>query len=98
MIHPTVTEPVESISSLMGSRRKRHWIGLFFTGVLPIKVERGGRPYIFTATLNAFYLKLLLYRDQSKQFTLFYARLIHLSLLILSLSITFYIFASSNQI
>ena len=61
--------------------------------VLPIKVKRGGRPYTFTANLNAFYLQLLLYGgDQTKRFTLFYARLIHLSLRILFLSLKCIIF------
>ena len=47
-VHFSITAPVESISSL-GSRRKRHLVGLFSTEffllscVLPIEAERGGR-------------------------------------------------------
>lgn len=44
-------------------------------------------------------LKIIAYGQvQTKRFTLFYDRLIHLSLRILFLSLMFYIFASSNQI
>ena len=37
---------------------KRHWIGVFSTWFFFLVVERGarGRPQIFTATLNAFYI------------------------------------------
>ena len=104
--HPSITDPVESISSL-GSRRKRHRIAWFIfhqvfllSCVLPIKVEKGDRPYIFTATLNTFYIKLLLYREELiKRFTLFYASLITcaLRILFLSMVIMFYICASINK-
>ena len=48
-VQPSVTDPVESISS-PGSRRKRHRVGLFPLGFLilsclsPIKAKSGGRP------------------------------------------------------
>ena len=68
--HPSITDPVESISSL-GSRRKRHRIAWFIFHqvflrrcVLPIKVQKGDRPYILTTTLNAFYIKLSLSREE----------------------------------
>ena len=71
VIYLSVTDPAESISSL-GSQRKRHWISFIIfhwvfllSCVLHIKVETGGgRFYIFAATLNASYLKLLLYREE----------------------------------
>ena len=44
VVTPSVTDPVQSIS-LLGSRSKGHWVGLFSTFfrlscVLPIKAER----------------------------------------------------------
>ena len=65
-----------------------------FSCVVHIKVERGRRPYIFTATLNAFYLKLLLYREELNDLHFFYARLITstLRILFLSMVIMFFFF------
>ena len=69
--HPSVTDPVESISSL-GSRRKRHCIAWFIfhwvfllSCVIPIKGEKGYRPYIFTATL-------MFQEELIKRFSLFF--------------------------
>ena len=61
---PSVTDPVESISSL-DSRIKRHWVVLFssgFSSQLCSSHKRGGRAYIFTGmkTLNNLYIFLLI--------------------------------------
>ena len=64
-------------------------------------MEKGDRLYIFTATLNTFYIKLLLYREELiKRFTLFYASWITcaLRILFLSMVIMFYICASINKV
>ena len=88
-VHPSLTDPKESISSL-GSRRKRHRVGLFSIGFL--------RYDNFEPLLH------IVVARRTIRFTLFYARLMTYILRILffswflSMVIMFYTFSSFKQI
>ena len=77
--HPSLTDPKESICSL-GSRRKRHRVGLFTIGFFTVCSEKNDTIYTFLCKVDDLYPPYFVF------------------LLVLSMVIMLYIFASFKQI